>query len=114
MCVGSPDRAGKAATDLFARVAAAHDCLEDDACKHKFASGSDVEGYQPSLAEAVQRHYYPENFPFEPFGAVFEDAADAERRDRFHARQRVRTGWQDPNVTLDRAVEAPPQDKDEV
>ena len=87
-----PDRNG-GSTELFAIAAAAHDCLADAACRRSFDRGEDVTGYQPSLAEAVERHYYAENFPFEPFGDPWDDYRDgAERRERSRARQRSRVG----------------------
>ena len=44
-----PDRGGS--QELFARAAAAHDCLTDAECKAAFDRGSDVEGFQPNFAE---------------------------------------------------------------
>ena len=91
-----PDRAG-GSTEHFARAAAAYDCLTDAACKGQFDEGAEIEGWRPSLAEAVERHYYPQRFPYEPFGDPFERQrgatdADAQRRERSRQRQRTRAG----------------------
>ena len=59
----------------------------------------------------VERQYYPEHFPFEPFGDVFEDVRDdgAGRRNRSVARQVERTGWRSepasPSLKSDPAPE---------
>ena len=83
-----PDRAG-GSTEAFARVAAAHDCLSDAECRAQFDEGSEIEGFEPSFAEAVERHFFKERFPFEPFGDPFENLAaeGSERRARFRRRQ---------------------------
>jgi hypothetical protein len=92
-----PDRQG-GSTELFARAAAAHDCLADEACKKAFDEGHEVEGFRPTLKEAVERHYYAENFPFEPFGDPWQDHGEQqnERRERARVRQRQRAGFDDP------------------
>ena len=111
-----PDRAG-GNTEHFARAAAAHDCLVDAAgCKSRFDKGSDLDGSdqihgQPNFYAVVERQYYPEHFPFEPFGDVFEDVRDdgAGRRNRSVARQVERTGWRSepapPSLKSDPAPE---------
>ena len=108
-----PDRAG-GNTEHFARAAAAHDCLADEACRRSFDGGADLNGDesiggQASFFEAVERQFYPERFPFEPFGDVFEDVRDdgAGRRNRSRARQLERTGVV-PAPHSANAVGAPP------
>ena len=94
-----PDRQG-GHTEHFARAAAAHDCLVDtQGCKRRFDEGSDLDGSehihgQPSFFAVVERQFFPENHPFEPFGDVFEDVNDdgAGRRNRSRYRQLVRSG----------------------
>ena len=113
-----PDRAG-GSTIAFARVAAAHDCLSDaEGCRRTFDRGAAIEDFRPSLAEAVERHYFPERFPFEPFGDPFEDHGEegAARHRRGVRRQRERSGAAPPNATAaGPALEAVLQDeKDEV
>ena len=104
-----PDRAG-GSTELFAKAAAAHDCLADEACRADFDAGTDVDS-AASIKEQVERHYYAENYPFEPFGAVFEnDDGDGarERGVRYRARQRQRAGWVEANASsVERAMPAP-------
>ena len=95
-----PDRGGSAAA--FARVAEAHDCLLDARCRLRFESGEGLETLERfnsirshrqsiSFSEIVERQYYPEHFPFEPFGDVFDRAPDhireraAARRERRQA-----------------------------
>ena len=113
-----PDRAG-GSTELFARAAKAHDCLTDDGCRVPFDEGHDVEGYQPNLKEAVERHYYPEKFPFEPFGPIFNEHDDGpgakERGERLQKRQREAAGWMEANSSfVEKAMPAPDVTHDEV
>ena len=83
-----PDRAG-GSTVAFARIAAAHDCLSEPDCRHAFDDGADIEGFSPSFREAVEKHYWPERYPFEPFGDPFEHHPDAARKERAAARRRA-------------------------
>lgn len=79
-------------------------------CRSSFDAGADLTGFHPSLAETVERRYFAENFPFEPFGDVFEHAPDADRRrERSRARQRRRAGVDDGNSSepVPAVVDAP-------
>ena len=79
-----PDRGGSA--EAFARAATAHDCLSDEACRKTFHEGGEVveaadrHGRVVSFAEKTERKYFPERFPFEPFGSAFEDHPEREER----------------------------------
>ena len=98
-----PDREG-GVQEHFARVATANDCLMDSACRHSFEQGQEFNGseeisHQASFRETIERQYFPEHYPFEPFGDVFEDVRDdpAGRRNRTRALQMERTRSQRPS-----------------
>ena len=81
-----PDRAG-GSTSRMARLASSYECLSDAACKSHFDIGRDLEGYS---YEQVERHYFPERYPFEPFGDPFAHDHDQSRRQRSDLRRKER------------------------
>ena len=81
-----PDRAG-GSTSRMARLASSYECLSVAACKTHFDFGRDLEGYN---YEQVERHYFPERYPFEPFGDPFAHDRDQSRRQRSDLRRKER------------------------
>lgn len=76
----------------------------------RFDRGEDVQIGRDELplAQAVEKHYFGERFPFEPFGDVWQDYQDGdERRRRQLQRQRQRAGLNLSNATGGPAVAAP-------
>ena len=82
-----PDRHG-GSTAAFERVSAAHDALGDAAAREGYDRGDDLDrGLErdgttqgPPFSEGVLRRYFPEDFPFEPFGDPYEHKRAAEQR----------------------------------
>ena len=75
--------------------------MADPSCRVGFDEGADIHVVQPSFAEGVVKHYWPETAPFEPFGDPFakwkrkrngqvRGLEAAQRHERFIARQRQR------------------------
>ena len=84
-----PDRAG-GSDEAFQAVAAAYETISDAAKRSAWRLGQDLpraerrDGtLEPEHAERVARKYFPERFPFEPFGDPHQDRKDrAERAQR--------------------------------
>ena len=88
-----PDRQG-GDTAKMARVAAAYECLQDAECKRSFDIGMGIDGFHH---EQVEKHYFPERYPFEPFGDPFEHDRDPARRQRSQERRKERM-WTPPTA----------------
>ena len=86
-----PDRVG-GSTAKMVRITVAYDCLSDAACKRDFDAGVGLDDWDP---DAVEKHYFPERFPFEPFGDPFQYDRDPARRERAAARRTERM-WTPP------------------
>jgi len=80
-----PDKPG-GSTEDFARVASAHKCLSEEACRNSFERGDDLPVRQGGDAEAVavdvERKFFPERFPYRPFGDPFARGRPYEKRKR--------------------------------
>ena len=61
-----PDRGGT--TEAFARAAEAYECLSSAECRRKFDKGDDVGSSLQSFAADIEKRYFPDRFPFHPFG----------------------------------------------
>jgi len=80
-----PDRVG-GSTEEFARVTTAYECLSEEKCKHAFERGDDLPVRQGvdsrSVASDVERRFFPERFPYRPFGDPFKHGRPNEMNKR--------------------------------
>lgn len=80
-----PDKPG-GSTEKFARVASAYKCLSEEGCRNSFERGDDLPVRQGGVAEGmaaeVERRFYPERFPYRPFGDPFARGRPYEERKR--------------------------------
>ena len=85
-----PDKPG-GSDEAFQRVASAFQVLSDPEARASYDMGSDLDDPhagpdEMGFRETVEREYFPENFPFEPFGDPFERKRVVEDRLRLERR----------------------------
>jgi hypothetical protein len=69
------------------RLAVRVNAIKSEVENFKQRMGRDLEGYS---YEQVERHYFPERYPFEPFGDPFAHDHDQSRRQRSDLRRKER------------------------
>jgi len=78
-----PDKPG-GSTEDFAHAASAFKCLSEEGCRNSFERGDDLPvrqgGDAEDVAAEVERRYFPERFPYRPFGDPFAHGKPYERR----------------------------------
>ena len=95
-----PDRPGGSA-EAFARVAGAHECLSSEACRRGFDRGEGLQwarargGEAATFYEAVERHFFAERYPFEPFGDPYDLHPEMQQRRREERQRRVSSSARD-------------------
>ena len=79
----------------FQRIVEAYNVLSDPKRRREYDEGEDLEREElrdgslgPTHVEEISRKYFPENFPFEPFGDPLEDRREREERQRQLEQQR--------------------------
>ena len=77
-----PDKAG-GSNAAFSQVAEAHQTLSDENKRRDYDYGKDLDPSEDSnrypFREEVERTYFPERFPFHPFGDPHEDKSSLRR-----------------------------------